>query len=322
VITSKIGWREVIYGAPKFFLMKMGRRPFTVHLEVTKNCGLRCNFCDYWKTGREMRLEDYAAIVKKLDPLTLVITGGEPMIRTDLPDIIRRIKAELKFIYISMITSGYRLTVENGLALWNAGLDHFSISLDFLGEEHDRNRGRAGLFAHIAEVAPRLVAAGVDNLVFNSVIMEDNLDHLAPLVRQAKAWGAKVGFSTYNARKNGNVAHRVSPPNLERLERVIEELLRLKRDLRNITNSDYYLKKIPEYFRSTTGLPGCSAGRKLIQVTPDGLLKRCADKEVLGHWTEFSPGAVKPTECTDCWYACRGETEAPLGIRRILELNS
>ncbi len=269
-----------------------------------------------------MRLEDYAAIVKKLDPLTLVITGGEPMIRTDLPDIIRRIKAELKFIYISMITSGYRLTVENGLALWNAGLDHFSISLDFLGEEHDRNRGRAGLFAHIAEVAPRLVAAGVDNLVFNSVIMEDNLDHLAPLVRQAKAWGAKVGFSTYNARKNGNVAHRVSPPNLERLERVIEELLRLKRDLRNITNSDYYLKKIPEYFRSTTGLPGCSAGRKLIQVTPDGLLKRCADKEVLGHWTEFSPGAVKPTECTDCWYACRGETEAPLGIRRILELNS
>src|SRR5581483_5280235 len=155
-----------------------------------------------------------------------------------------------------------------------------------------------------------------------SVIMEDNLDHLAPLVRQAKAWGAKVGFSTYNARKNGNVAHRVSPPNLERLERVIEELLRLKRDLRNITNSDYYLKKIPEYFRSTTGLPGCSAGRKLIQVTPDGLLKRCADKEVLGHWTEFSPGAVKPTECTDCWYACRGETEAPLGIRRILELNS
>ncbi|HXG20883.1 MAG TPA: radical SAM protein [Methylomirabilota bacterium] len=322
MITSKIGWREVIYGAPKFFLMKMGRRPFTVHLEVTKNCGLRCNFCDYWKTGREMRLEDYAAIVKKLDPLTLVITGGEPMIRTDLPDIIRRIKAELKFIYISMITSGYRLTVENGLALWNAGLDHFSISLDFLGEEHDRNRGRAGLFAHIAEVAPRLVAAGVDNLVFNSVIMEDNLDHLAPLVRQAKAWGAKVGFSTYNARKNGNVAHRVSPPNLERLERVIEELLRLKRDLRNITNSDYYLKKIPEYFRSTTGLPGCSAGRKLIQVTPDGLLKRCADKEVLGHWTEFSPGAVKPTECTDCWYACRGETEAPLGIRRILELNS
>jgi MoaA/NifB/PqqE/SkfB family radical SAM enzyme len=322
VITSKIGWREVIYGAPKFFLMKMGRRPFTVHLEVTKNCGLRCNFCDYWKTGREMRLEDYAAIVKKLDPLTLVITGGEPMLRKDLPEIIRRIKAELKFIYISMITSGYLLTVEKGLALWNAGLDHFSISLDFLGEEHDRNRGRTGLFAQIAEVAPQLVAAGVDNLVFNSVIMEDNLDHLAPIVRQAKAWGAKVGFSTYNARKNGNMAHRVSAPNLERLERVIDELLRLKRDLRNITNSDYYLKKIPEYFRSTTGLPGCSAGRKLIQVTPDGLLKRCADKEVLGHWTAFSPGAVKPTACTDCWYACRGETEAPLGIRRILELNS
>ncbi|MBI3302242.1 MAG: hypothetical protein HYZ72_09250 [Deltaproteobacteria bacterium] len=45
-------------------------------------------------------------------------------------------------------------------------------------------------------------------------------------------------------------------------------------------------------------------------------------KEVLGHWTEFKPRTVKPTDCTDCWYACRGETEAPLGIRRIIELNT
>lgn len=321
MITSKIGWREVLYGTPKFFLMKLGRRPFTVHLEVTKNCGLRCNFCDYWQTGKETRLDDYVAILKKLDPLTLVITGGEPMIRKDLPAIIARIKAEINFIYISMITSGYLLTVDKGMALWNAGIDHFSISLDFLGEEHDRNRGRPGLFAHIADVAPKLVAAGVDNLVFNSVIMEDNLDHIVPIVHQAKAWGAKVGFSTYNDRKNGNVTHRVTPQNLAKLERVIKQLLQLKRELRNITNSDYYLKKIPEYFRSAHGLSGCIAGRKLLQVTPDGYLKRCADKEVLGHWTEFKPGTVTPTDCTDCWYACRGETEAPLGLRRIIELN-
>jgi MoaA/NifB/PqqE/SkfB family radical SAM enzyme len=322
MITSKIGWREVLYGTPKFFLMKLGRRPFAVHLEVTKNCGLHCNFCDYWRTGKETRLEDYVAVLKKLDPLTLVITGGEPMIRKDLPQLIARIKAEIKFIYVSMITSGYLLTVEKGIALWNAGLDHFSISLDFLGEEHDRNRGRPGLFAHIADVAPKLVAVGVDNLVFNSVIMEDNLDHIVPIVRQAKAWGAKVGFSTYNARKNGNLTHHVTPRSLAKLEGVIAELLRLKRELRNVTNSDYYLKKIPEYFRSDTGIAGCVAGRKLIQVTPDGYLKRCADKEVLGHWTEFKPGTVTPTDCTDCWYACRGETEAPLGLRRIIELNT
>jgi MoaA/NifB/PqqE/SkfB family radical SAM enzyme len=322
VITSKIGWREVLYGTPKFLLMKLGRRPFAVHLEVTKNCGLHCNFCDYWKTGKETRLDDYVAILKKLDPLTLVITGGEPMIRRDLPDIIRRIKAKMKFIYVSMITSGYLLTVEKGLALWDAGLDHFSISLDFLGEEHDRNRGRAGLFAHIADVAPKLVAAGVDNLVFNSVIMEDNLDHIIPLVHQAKAWDAKVGFSTYNERKNGNSAHRVTLRHLAKLEHVIAELLRLKRELCNITNSDYYLKKIPEYLRSENGIPGCIAGQKLLQVTPDGYIKRCADTEVLGHWSEFTPGTVAPTDCTDCWYACRGETEAPLGIKRIVELNT
>ena len=322
MITSKIGWRQVLYGTPKFLLMKLGRRPFTVHLEVTKNCGLRCSFCDYWQTGKETRLDDYAAIIKKLDPLSLVITGGEPMIRKDLPQLIARIKAELKFIYISMITSGYLLTVEKGLELWNAGLDHFSISLDYLGEQHDQNRGRAGLFARIAAIVPQLVATGIDNVVFNTVIMEDNLDHLVPIVKKARAWGAKVGFSTYNARKNGNLTHHVQAASLTKLEQVIDELLDLKRDLRNITNSDYYLKKVPEYFRSATGIHGCIAGQQLLQVTPDGYLKRCADKEVLGHWTEFTPGRVSPTSCTDCWYACRGETEAPLGMRRIIELNT
>lgn len=321
MITSKITWDRILYGTPKFFLMKLGRRPFTVHLEVTKNCGLRCNFCDYWRTGKEERLDDYLPILRKLDPLTVVITGGEPLVRKDLEAIINRIKRGMRFVYLSLTTSGYLLTVERGLALWRAGLDHLTVSLDFLGEEHDRNRGRAGLYQHIAEVIPALVREGVDNIVLNTIIMEDNLTMLPAIAKQAKDWGCRVSFSTYHHLKVGNWSHRVKEERLSELRGVIEELIGLKRTLGNITNSDFYLRRVPMFFAGNGGIGGCLAGIRLLQVTPDGHIKRCADKEVLGHWTEFDPRAVSRTSCTECWYACRGESEAPLGIRRIMELN-
>jgi len=321
VITNKITWDRVVYVTAKFVLMKLGRKPLAVHLEVTKNCGLRCNFCDYWRTGKEERLDDYLPVIQKLDPLSVVITGGEPLIRRDLSTIISRLKKGMNFVYLSLTTSGYLLTVDRGLDLWNAGLDHLTISLDFLGEEHDKNRGRKGLYQHIAGVAPRLVEAGVDNLVFNTMIMEDNLEMLPAIVKQANDWGCKVSFSTYHHLKVGNWSHRVKQERIARLQQVIDEILVLKRSLGNITNSDYYLERVPQFFNGNGGIPNCAAGTKLLQVTPDGHIKRCADKEVLGHWRSFDPSTVSPTSCTECWYACRGEAEAPLGVRRIIELN-
>ena len=65
---------------------------FSLNLEVTKRCNAHCNFCDYWKTTNEDAIKDFTPIVQKLDPLSLVITGGEPLLRDDLVEIIRTIK--------------------------------------------------------------------------------------------------------------------------------------------------------------------------------------------------------------------------------------
>jgi MoaA/NifB/PqqE/SkfB family radical SAM enzyme len=321
VISQKISFKDVLQGTRKFLLMKAGRALFSVNLEVTRRCNARCSFCDYWQAkGQEHRLDDYAPVIRHLDPLHLTITGGEPLLRSDLEQIIRKIKEKATFVYMNMITNGSLLTVERALALWRAGLNQLSVSLDFPDERHDEQRGLPGLWRHLAEVLPQLARTEMDNLSLNTVIMRDNVDDLLDIARIAEEWGFRVSYSTYNPFKNENPDHLITLGQMKALEEMVEGLVLWKRKHRNITNSDFYLNNIPLYFRRG-GIPDCLAGRKWVQVSPDGALRRCSDKELLGDWWEFKPNQVPLTPCMECWYACRGEAEAPLGVRRIVELN-
>jgi MoaA/NifB/PqqE/SkfB family radical SAM enzyme len=150
--------------------------------------------------------------------------------------------------------------------------------------------------------------------------MKENVGKLMEIVQKARGWAVKVSFSTYNPNKNNNSSHLIPKDQLSALEKTIEDLIEVKRRYRNITNSDFYLINIPRYFREGR-IPGCLAGRRWVQVSPDGNLRRCSDMETLGNWKEFRPNRYPLTGCQQCWYACRGEAEAPLGLKRIVELN-
>ena len=301
--------------------MKAGRTLFGANLEVTLRCNLRCNFCNYWQnSGKEDRLEDYSSIVRHLNPLHLTITGGEPLLRTDLEHIIARIHQNTDFVYMNLITNGSLLTVDRALTLWRAGLNQLSVSLDFPDTRHDDNRVHSGLWHHLKDLLPSLVDTEIDNICLNTVIMKDNLNNLLDIARQAKQWGINVSFSTYNPFKNNNPEHIIPKDRLNSLQRIVEKLIDWKHTYRNITNSDFYLRKIPEYLHNGH-VSGCLAGRKWVQISPDGTLRRCSDQETLGDYRWFKPNRIPATRCRKCWYACRGEAEAPLGLKRIVELN-
>lgn len=321
MITHKIGLREIAEGGIKFLSMKMGRSLFSMHIEVTRRCNARCSFCDYWKEDHSYEeLDDYSPIVKKFRPLSVTLTGGEPLLRRDLGSIISRISRASGFTYINCISNGILMTPDRALSLWNAGLTQLSISLDFPDERHDEQRGIKGLWDRIKTLATELPATGIDNLAFNTVIMQENLNDLPEIVRFAKTHGWKVSFSTYNPYKNRNFSHRLDRAEIKKIEETVENLLNLKRKYGNITNSDFYLKMIPRYVREG-GIRGCLAGRKWFHVSPDGLIRRCSEKEFLGKWQDVNLRNIAPTSCTECWYACRGEAEAPLDLSRIMELN-
>lgn len=310
--------QESLKGAIKYFHTRATGSPKLVNLEITKLCNAKCDFCDYWQTRHEERIYDYRPVIKKIDPLVAVITGGEPMLRKDLPDIVRQIKECSYFIFTSMVTKGDLLSVEKADELFDAGINQIAVSLDFPSEQHDVYRGVPGLWDKLSTILPELGRKYPDNqITMNTIIMEDNLEYIPELVRHAHDWGIGISFSSYSVMKTNNEDHFIEEN--EKVRNLVAELVSLRRELKGtIISTEYYLNEIPRYFESG-GIPGCTAGISHIQVTPSGHLKRCSEMPVTAHFSEYHPKLYDETNCTACWYSCRGETQTPASIKRALE---
>lgn len=312
--------KDGIPGVAKFLYTKAARRPKLVNLEITKLCNAGCDFCDYWQTKHEERLTDYSPVIKKINPLAVVITGGEPMLRKDLVDIVRQVKTSSFYIFTSMVTKGDLLTVEKAHQLFDAGLDQIAISLDFKGKTHDKYRGIDGLWDYLSQLLPELgkTFKNKKSVIINTIIMDDNIDQIVDLVHQAREWNIGVSFSSYSVMKTNNEAHYINN-NLDKVKSLVDELIDLRRKFKGtILTTEYYLKEIPGYFERG-GVPNCTAGLSHIQVTPSGHLKRCSEMPVAAFYDEYTPDLYDQTSCTSCWFSCRGETQSPANVKRALE---
>jgi MoaA/NifB/PqqE/SkfB family radical SAM enzyme len=209
---------------------------------------------------------------------------------------------------------------ERARSLWNAGINQFSISLDYLDERHDRARGIPGLVARIMSSVEGMRSDGIDNIRFNTVIKNDNLDQILPIVHRATELGAGVNFSLYTDAKNGNASYCLDAAHIAKLESVVAELLAFKARRRGvITNSDHYLRNMPRYVRGEMK-EACHSGVRTIHVNPTGHVKRCPDFPTDFHWRDFRK--YEPIDCNACYYACRGEAQAPLSISRIRDVTA
>lgn len=306
----------MISGGQKFFRYLVRGGLINLNLEVTKRCNARCDFCDYWKIKPPAELEDYVPVVKKLNPLSVGLTGGEPLLREDLADLIAALRLNFGFLFIGLITNGYLLTPERGLQLWHAGLNQLSISLDYLDERHDGERGLPGLTEHLLSVVPKLSEAGV-NMCFNVVIKRSNYLEVPRIIERAFDMGAKVSLSTYNCWRIDNESYMIEPAELRPLKNVIAEIKALRQRLGNVSTGEYYLDQIPQFF-TKRAVSGCTAGLNWVQVTPDGMIKRCSDHPVACHFSNWHEKFFNPTECDHCWYSCRGAAQEPWTVRRFI----
>jgi len=321
VLSSRFKPYHVALFLGKYAWLTARRRPVLVHFEVTQRCNARCGFCDYWKTDASARADElasYADAARYFNPMLVTFTGGEPTLRRDLEAIVAEVHRAISLKYITLITHGAMLSPERAASLWAAGVNQFNISLDYLDERHDQARGIPGLAARILDVIPAMRARGIDNIRFNTVIKNDNFDQALEIARTAEALGVGVNFSVYTDAKNGNRDHLIGPEHLAEAEHVVRELLAVKRRRRGIiTNSDYYLEQIPRYLRGEMREP-CRSGIRTIHIDPSGRVKRCPDFPTDFHWRDFTQ--YKPIDCNACYYACRGEAQAPLRLSRIRDV--
>lgn len=313
-------WHVPVFLA-KYAYLTVRQRPVLVHFEVTMRCNARCGFCDYWKTdpsAKATELNSFADAARFFNPMVITFTGGEPTLRRDLEEIIQSVNSAVRLKYMTLITHGGMLSPERARSIWKAGINQFNISLDYLDERHDVARGIPGLSSKIMRTIPRMREIGITGIRFNTVIKRDNLDQLMPIVIRARELGCGVNFSFYTDNKNGNTEGLIERDQTRQLEETVRELLAYKKKNRGvITNSDHYLEQIPRYIRGEITEP-CRSGMRTIHINPTGHVKRCPDFPTDFHWTEYRK--YDPIDCNACFYACRGEAQAPMRFSRVLDV--
>lgn len=313
IVHKKPNWLRGFY---YFLRCKAKGAPPLINIEFTKRCNAKCVFCQYWQLESPGELDDYGPIISRFRPVVVSISGGEPLIRKNFPDLIRSIRPHTH--YISLITNGALLNEESAKKLVEAGVDHISVSLDYLNGMHDEARKIEGLYGHLSGIIPHLAKTGY-RLSLNTIIMESNLDQILPIAYRAKEWGVTVSYSAYCSLKKDDDQGMIREKRLKQLDEVISELLRLKGELGNIRNSDFYLEHVPDYFRHGM-VRQCKAGSKWLHVTPDGYIQPCSELPRICHYADFKKDLVSSPACSKCWYTCRGEAEAPLlAPKRFLE---
>jgi MoaA/NifB/PqqE/SkfB family radical SAM enzyme len=305
----------------KYAWLTTRRMPVLVHFEVTQRCNAHCGFCDYWKTDASAKKDEaasFAEAARYFNPMLVAFTGGEPLLRRDLEKLVSAVASVLRLKYIMLLTHGGMLSVERAQSLWNAGVNQFNISLDYLDERHDAARGIPGLSRKILGAVSAMRSAGIDSIRFNTVIKRDNLDEIMRIVRRAAELGCGVNLSVYTDAKNGNREHLLDTETHARVDALVAELLAFKRRRRGvITNSDYYLAQLPRYVRGEMTEP-CRSGIRTVHLDPSGQVKRCPDFPTDFHWSDFR--RYKPIDCNACYYACRGEAQAKFRLSRIADV--
>lgn len=302
----------------RYLLTKLRRRPLYLNIEVTIMCNAGCGFCDYWKVKQEDRLPDYVDVVNRVQPLYVTLSGGEPTLRKDLPDILYNLKTKTDIIFTSMTTHGGLMTYAKAKHLYESGLDAINFSLDFPDERHDAQRGLPGLFNHLCEEIPKIRTLPFRNVQLGTVLHNKNLEDVDAFLALGRRLGINNSFTAFSYTKVGKKDFWITPERLPVLREKIALILDYKQRYGCINNSDFYLQTMPSYFENEH-VDGCRAGEAWVQVTADGHLKVCSEFDPVMHYTEYN-GPIPAPDCSDCWFKCRGENQARFDLRRVREL--
>jgi len=183
------------------------QRPLrNLRISVTDRCNLRCSYCmpeeDYVWLPREqiLNFEEISTLADVFIDLgvdKIRLTGGEPLLRRDLPELIRLLAAKTKLRDLALTTNGVLLG-EQARLLRVAGLHRVTVSLDTLRSDRftalTRRANHGQVLAGIAALAP----AGFTGTKLDTVVMRDvNDDELAELIEYGRTVPAEVRFIEY-----------------------------------------------------------------------------------------------------------------------------
>jgi cyclic pyranopterin phosphate synthase len=264
-----------------------GRVHNNLRISVTDRCNLRCTYCMaedvvFMDKGELLSFEEIARFVRAAVPLgidKIRLTGGEPLMRRDLPRLVRLLAAIDGIRDVGMTTNGI-LLADQAQAFFDAGLRRINISLDTLDPDRFRQITRRDGLEKVIAGIHAAKRAGFDPIKINAVSIRGFTEsEVVPLARFAREHGLEMRFIEYmpigaDHWERGKVyfAHEI----MDHLENAVAPLVPV---------DDYDPRAPAMEFRYTDGggrvgiiasvsRPFCMSCNR-IRLTSDGKLRNC-----------------------------------------------
>jgi cyclic pyranopterin phosphate synthase len=264
-----------------------GRVHNNLRISVTDRCNLRCTYCMpeevvFMDRSELLTFEEMARFVRVAAPLgidKLRLTGGEPLMRRDLPRLVAMLVAIDGIRDVGLTTNGI-LLADQTQALYDAGLRRLNVSLDTLDPEGFRRLARRDGLDRVLAGIEAAKRAGFDPIKVNAVSIRGVTEsQVVPLARFARTHGLEMRFIEYMPigadqweRDKVYFAHEI----LEQLEREVAPL---------VPADDYDPRAPAMDFRYTDGggrvgviasvsRPFCRTCNR-VRLTADGKLRNC-----------------------------------------------
>lgn len=257
------------------------RKPFILSHLITSRCNYSCPHC-LWHESRtdDQSLEEIRALYRQARSNGFVanyIWGGEPMVRSDFPEILRASK-ENGLITLVNTNAWYLEKKLDRIAPW---LDMLIVSLNGSSPDiHDPTTGIEGSFRKTVDAVAtmRRKHPGIP-VIFNSLVFENNRHDIGNILGLWKRMGVRgyFNFIEIDLRKSTGMGNRNEPLDVSEAGRrdIARELRDMKKTHPEILNTDAYFEHFMEGRRSYR----CHFPKMFLEIYPDGSVLDCVNAD-------------------------------------------
>ncbi|HVT45556.1 MAG TPA: radical SAM protein [Thermoanaerobaculia bacterium] len=322
----------------RYLVDKRGMKPVYIILGLTYDCNSFCRTCFNWEQLRknkehELSLEEIRRTLSSLDDLLFVVmSGGEPFLRRDLPEVCEILSTQNHAKQITIPTGAVSSdliarSVEETLRRCPDTQIVVNLSIDHIGEKHDWIRGVPGNYERLKKTYANLIELRDrhENLTVNmhTCLCSYNVDDLDEITSTVKETFPRISFHSFEMLRGDQPDKNIQPISTDRYREVLPFLEKYWNSYRNY---DGFLKFVKIYSRRVelevlekeTQARPCHAGTISGVIDARGEVRMCELREAVGNLRDvdydfgslwFSDEAdrqrasIKAKEC-HCTHSC------------------
>lgn len=306
--------------------MRINHGPIEAIISLTNRCDARCKMCNIWKLSHNelLRADDYRALPRSLKNVN--ITGGEPLLRNDILEIIHAIYETCDSPRIILATNGFRTekTIElvREITKYVPKLG-IAISIDGLAHHHDELRGVPNAYSRATSTLMALQSLGIKDIRIGFTATPSNISQL-PVVHKLSR-ELDVQF-TATVAQNSEVYYgktdneQASVSDVERYFGYLIDCNLRSYIVKNWFRA-YFEQGVISFVRDGKRMTACSAADDFFYLSPTGDVFPCLTlPNILGNikhdsfislWHSENALLIRElaSKCQKCWMVCTARTE-------------